>query len=177
MVWASLTYMESDMTPRARFNILRSIFEEDDGEDQHGHKLGGQSKARALYIGWFYPVLTFNEPRVDMLLNRLAKLFSCRYGSYHGDQLTEEEKHRQIEDLETFNMFNHTFQTLLGEESGWKFPVVPEVQPVDPGMSVPRVQEETNMRNLRIGGFWSYQAPIAHAQSVGIILISLSAPC
>jgi len=168
-------YMESDMTPRERFNILTTMFEEDDGEDQHGHKVGGRSKVNALCLGQFYRVSTFNEPRVGALLDGLAKLFSVRYPSYYGDQLMEEERHKQMKDLETFNTFNHAFQTLLGEESSWMFPVGPEVQPVDPGMSVSRGWvESTNRRKLRLGGLWPHQAPIPHMQTAGIVPISPS---
>jgi len=148
MAWVSLMYMENGMTPRARFNILKSTFEEDDGKDQDGHTLGGRCKAVALRIGRFYNIFCFKEPRVDALLDGLAKLFSCRYGS-HGDQLTEEERNKQVKDLETFNTFNHTFQTLLGEESSWKFPMDPEVQPVDPGLSM-----KGGLPNLCLEGHW-----------------------
>ena len=160
MAWVSLTYMESDLTQRARFNILESTFEENDGEDQDGHTLGGRNKALALRLGRFHYEPTFREPRVDALLNGLTNSFSCRYGSHHIDQLTEDERRERIKNLETFDTFNHTFQTLLGEESSWKFPMGPEVQPVDPGKPVPRMRKKksTNRRDLRLGGLglWPY---------------------
>jgi len=48
MTWVSFTYMESKMTPQARFNVLKSMFEDDEGEDEHGNTLGGWRKDLAL---------------------------------------------------------------------------------------------------------------------------------
>ena len=169
-------YMESDMTPRAWFNILRSTYEEDGGEYQHGHTLGGRFKALALHAGQFYRTHTFKEPRVDALLNGLARSFSCRYGSYLGDHLTEEERRNQRQDLKTLGTLDHTFQALLGEESSWKYPMKPEVQAVDPGISVSRVRETTTGCNLRMRGLWPNRAQNARAWSAGCSGITFFPP-
>jgi len=170
MLWVSLKYMEADMTPRARFNTLENTFEQDDGDDEHGRALGGHFKSRALHAGSFCHRFTFKEPRVGPLLGGLAISFSCRYGSY---QLTEEERHKRVKDLENFNTFNCTFQTLLGEESNWKFPASAELQPADPGRFGlrPGVREGTSQRTLRMVGHWP-GAPIAHTQTAGTVPIT-----
>lgn len=144
MVWVSFTYMESNLTPQARFNIL-SAFDEDDGEE-HGHKLGGRTKSHMLRVGQFYYRLVFKEPQVDSLLMGLARLFSCRY-PFLGDQPSKKDQ-EDIQDLKTFNKFDYTLQTLLGEKSSWKFPMGPEVQPVDPGRKV------STIRNFCLGQCW-----------------------
>jgi len=167
MAWVSLMYVENTMTSQAPFNILKSVFNNDDGEDQLGHRLGGRFKAAVLFLGRFNSHFTFSEPRVDALLNGLARLFSWRYGPDSGDPLTE-ERDKQIQDLETLDAFDHTFQTLLGEESGWKIPMGPKAQRVDSGLNVTRVQETTTRRNFRMRGFWPDRAPITRTQTAGI---------
>jgi len=151
MAWVSFTYMESDMTPKARFNVLFT-FEECDGVDR-GFIRGGRAKSTIMRGGQFYRGLIFKEHKVDFLLMQLTELFSCRY-PFGGDPPPTEEEQKEIQDLKTFDKFDHIFQTLLGEESSWKFPIGPEVQPVDPGMSSPRVQE--TLGNLRFVGHWPH---------------------
>ena len=114
----------------------------------------------------------FNEPKVDALLNGLARLFPCRYYPRTEDRQTEEEWDKQRQDLETFDKFDHTFETLLGEESSWKFPMGPEVQPVDPGRPMRWVKESTTMRNSRLRGNW----PTARVQTAGIVRVSRPYP-
>ena len=45
MAWVSFTYMESNVTPQTRFNLLKTMFEDEEGneegKDQHGNTLGG----------------------------------------------------------------------------------------------------------------------------------------
>ena len=153
MAWVSFTYMESNVTPQTRFNLLKTMFEDEEGKDQHGNTLGGRYKDMTLRVGGFYHKDIFKEPRVDGLLNGLAKLFSCRY-SILGDPRHEADAEK-LRDLETFDKFSGTFQTLLGEESRWGPPAGPKAHPVDDGTwkpRAPKVQEQisTRPRNLRL---------------------------
>lgn len=169
MAWVSLTYMETNITPRARFDLLKTTFEDELGEDQLGRTLGGWAKVITLCYGRLYPTPIFNEPRVDALLEGLTVLFSCRYNSYPRDLLTVEERSKQLQDLETLDAFDHIFQTLLGEESSWKFPKEPKIQPVDPGRSAARLQETATRRNFRLMGHWPARTPITRAETAGIV--------
>jgi len=158
MAWVSFTFMESDLTPQARYNILWR-FEEFDGEVD-GYAQGGVSKSHALMGGQFYPRHIFKDRKVDLLLAGLAKLFSCRYAAI-GDP------REKLEALKTINKFDDTFKSLLGNESDW-LSHGPKVQPVGFGMLVSKKQElfSTAQRALHLIGHWS-----GRTSTTGMILI------
>jgi len=94
--------MECSISPHARFNILKGVFEEDDGE-LRGCPIGGRSKATMLHLGQ-YCSDAFKEPKVNELLNGLAKLFSCRYAALFGG--SEDGMEKTLKELTSFHAFD-----------------------------------------------------------------------
>ena len=154
--------MESSLGPELRFSVLSAFNDPDDGF----------KKMLTILNGSFHTEDCFNEPKVDTLLNGLARLFSCRYYPWTEDRRTEEERDKQRQDLEAFDKFDRTFETLLGEESSWKIPVGPEVQPVETWRPIRWVKQSKTMRNFRLRGYW----PTARIQTAGIVRVSRPYP-